>query len=409
MNNNHHQTFLQDLAWRGLVYQKTNGIERALQPGTAMYWGFDLTGESLHIGHLLGVVVLRRALNYGMRVIPMPAGGTTLIGDPSGKDAERPLLSKQIIARNRRMLTKQLLQLLPGKPPEVRVVDNADWLTKIGFIEFQREVGKYFPINTMLEKESVKTRLEREQGMSFAEFSYQLLQAYDFLVLFEKYKCTVQIAGSDQWGNMVQGVELIRKRLGKQAYALSWPLIVNPVTGKKFGKTEEGESVWLDPAKTHPFKFYQFFINCDDDMAPMLLRYFSFKSKNEIERIEQLWNTDRGSRLLQKELAYELTAFVHGKIIANRAQTITSILFEQNVKQLTLADISFVKQALPYATISSSNTFSLEDALVTLGLSCSKSESKRLIAQNGAQDTVLFGTYHVIRKGKREYGIIEIT
>jgi len=261
----------------------------------------------------------------------------------------------------------------------------------------------------MLEKESVKTRLEREQGMSFAEFSYQLLQAYDFLVLFEKYKCTVQIAGSDQWGNMVQGVELIRKRLGKQAYALSWPLIVNPVTGKKFGKTEEGESVWLDPAKTHPFKFYQFFINCDDDMAPMLLRYFSFKSKNEIERIEQLWNTDRGSRLLQKELAYELTAFVHGKIIANRAQTITSILFEQNVKQLTLADISFVKQALPYATISSSNTFSLEDALVTLGLSCSKSESKRLIAQNGVQDTVLFGTYHVIRKGKREYGIIEIT
>ena len=402
------ESFFEELAWRGLVYQATEGAKEALKPGAIMYWGFDLTGESLHIGHLLGIVTLKRALAFGMNVIPMPAGGTTMIGDPSGKDAERPILPIETIRKYRASLARQLRRLLPAQGSRVRVVDNAQWLTKIKFIEFQREVGKFFPINTMLEKDSVKNRLDREQGMSFAEFSYQLLQAYDFLVLHEKYGCTVQIAGSDQWGNMVQGVDLIRKKLGQPAYALSWPLIVNPATGKKFGKTESGESVWLDPSKTHPFKFYQFFVNCDDAMAETLLRYFSFRSRAEIERLEREWNRDRAERLLQKELAYEMTVFVHGTRAADHARRVSEILFEKGTGTLKRSDMLFAKHALPYRVLHSASDFSLERALVDLGMASSNSDARRLVFQRGAKDTLLFGIFHLVQKGKREYGIVEI-
>lgn len=401
-------SFFQELKWRGLLYQATEGAESALAPGATLYWGFDLTGDSLHIGHLLGIVTLKRALEFGMNVVPMPAGGTTMIGDPSGKDAERPILAVATIRAYRAKLSAQLRKLLPAQGTRVRIVDNAEWLTKIKFIDFQREVGKFFPINTMLEKDSVKNRIGREQGISFAEFSYQLLQAYDFLVLHEKYGCTVQIAGSDQWGNMVQGVDLIRKKLGRPAYAVSWPLIVNPATGKKFGKTESGESVWLDPNKTHPFKFYQFFVNCDDAMAKTLFRYFSFKSRADVERLEEEWNRNRAERLLQKELAYEMTGFVHGVRAADHARRVSEILFEKGIGMLKRSDISFAKHALPYRVLDNESDFSLERALVDLGLASSNSDAHRLVLQHGAKDTVLFKVFHVVQKGKREYGIVEI-
>ncbi len=401
-------SFFEELAWRGLLYQATEGAKDALMPGTTLYWGFDLTGDSLHIGHLLGIVTLKRALQFGMNVIPMPAGGTTMIGDPSGKDAERPILPVATIRAYRTKLSGQLRKLLPAQGTRVRIVDNAEWLAKIKFIDFQRQVGKFFPINTMLEKDSVKNRINREQGISFAEFSYQLLQAYDFLTLFERYGCTVQIAGSDQWGNMVQGVDLIRKKLGKQAYAVSWPLIVNPATGKKFGKTESGESVWLDPRKTHPFKFYQFFVNCDDAMAKTLLRYFSFKSRAQIEALEESWDRNRAERLVQRELAYELTSFTHGARAASRARQVSEILFDKSPGALRRSDVEFIKHALPYCTLERGAVFSLERALLDLGLSASKSDARRLVEQHGAKDTVLFNAYHLIQKGKREYGIAEI-
>lgn len=403
-----HHSFFDELKWRGLLYQTTEGAQEALKAGATLYWGFDLTGDSLHIGHLLGIVTLRRALDFGMNVIPMPAGGTTMIGDPSGKDSERPMLPVATIRKYRVLLSRQLRALLPARENRVRIVDNAEWLTKIKFIDFQREVGKFFPINTMLEKDAVKSRIEREQGISFAEFSYQLLQAYDFLVLFEQYGCTIQIAGSDQWGNMVQGVDLIRKKLGKQAFALSWPLIVNPATGKKFGKTESGESVWLDPKKTHPFKFYQFFVNCEDEMARVLMRYFSFKEQRAIEACEAEWDRDRGRRSLQKELAYEMTAFVHGEKHADLARTVSQILFDARLDDLKRSELIFAAHALPHKKQNAQERFSLEAALVDLGLADSKSEARRLVGQRGARDTVLFGRYHVIQKGKREYGIVEI-
>lgn len=407
------ETFLQDLAWRGLVYAKTEGVEKVFERGTTMYLGLDLTADSFHIGHLLGLLVLKRAIQFGNKVIPLMGGGTTMIGDPSGKDNERPLLSKQIIEQNKVKLRKQAQRLFQGNTSQIQWLDNADWLMKIGFVDFQREVGKFFPINTMLEKESVKTRLERQEGMSFAEFSYQLLQAYDFLVQFERYGCEVQIGGSDQWGNIVQGVELIRKRTSKQAFGLVFPLIVDPTTGKKFGKTEGGETIWLDGQKTHPFKFYQFFINCDDTMAPMLMRYFSFKSKQEIETIEQKWNQDRGARLLQKELACELVAMVHGKEVAEHVRNVASVLFEQGVEALSYNDIAFIKQALPHCAVPKNTPFILEDALVTLGLASSKGDARRLMNQGGIRDRVISGKLlgqkiHVIQKGKREYGVVEI-
>ena len=401
-------SFFEELKWRGLLYQATEGAQNALVPGATLYWGFDLTGDSLHIGHLLGIVTLRRALEFGMNVIPMPAGGTTMIGDPSGKDAERPILPLATIRAYRAKLSAQLRKLLPAQGIRVRIVDNAEWLTKIKFIDFQREVGKFFPINTMLEKDSVKNRIGREQGISFAEFSYQLLQAYDFLTLFERYGCTIQIAGSDQWGNMVQGVDLIRKKLGKSAYAVSWPLIVNPATGKKFGKTESGESVWLDPRKTHPFKFYQFFVNCDDAMAQTLMRYFSFKPRAEIEAIEHSWDQDRAGRSLHKELAYELTAFVHGTAQADQARAIAQILFDKGPEALAKRDIEFVKRALPFTKLEPGAQFDLVASIVSLGLAPSRSEARRLVEQRGVSDTFLFNVYHVIQKGKREYGIVEL-
>lgn len=405
-------SFIKDLERRDLIYQSTPGAEEAFNRKTTVYWGIDPTGDSLHVGHFLGVLLLKRVYEAGSNVIIIVGGGTAMIGDPSFKEEERPILPREIIEKNKEKLKAQLSRFftfdLGVDGQRARMVDNAEWLEKVTLIEFLREAGKHISINTMIDKNSVKARIGRQEGMSYAEFSYQLLQAYDFLMLYKKYKCEVQIGGSDQWGNIVQGVELIRKRDGKEAYGLSYPLIVNPKTGKKFGKTEKGAGIWLDPEKTHPFAFYNFFVNVEDELAPLLMKYFSFKSFDKIEQSIKSWEESKHLRTLQKELAYELTAMVHGKDIADQSQKAAETLFEKGKESLTEEDLEFVKHSLPYTSIRSKGEMVLENILPILGLAASKSEVRRLIEQNGIVVDSISDKYFLIRKGKREYGIVEI-
>lgn len=396
-------SFIDELTWRGLIYRKTPGIEKVFERGTTLYLGIDPTGADIHLGHLLWVLFFKRAQMWSNKTIVIVGGGTAMIGDPSGKDEERQVLSSEQIEENKAHMKKELERFLPN----VVIVDNVQWLTKITLVDFLRDAGKYITVNSMIDKEAVSERLKRKDGISYAEFSYQLMQAYDFLELYNRYGCEVQVGGSDQWGNIIQGVELIRKKLGKEAHGLSFPLIVNPKTGKKFGKTEKGAAIWLDPEKTHPFAFYQFLVNVEDELAPILMRYYSFKSREEIEALEKEWNAAREKRLLQKSLANELTELVHGKETADQAQKVASILFEKGQESLTEENLTFVKKALPYKTMQKGSEFSLESTLVDLGLAASKNEARRLIEQNGVKSDFLFNKYYLIRKGKREYGIIE--
>jgi tyrosyl-tRNA synthetase len=402
MKNN----FLEELVWRGLVYQATPGLGKVLEKGATLYLGIDPTGESLHLGHLLGVLMLKRAMNYGNKVIILVGGGTALVGDPSGKDEERQMVSREVIGENEESLKKQIAKFLEVDAEGVRMVDNAVWLGEVGLMEFLRDVGKYIPVNSMMDKEAVKSRLLREQGISFAEFSYQLMQAFDYLKLFEDYGCNLQIGGSDQWGNMVQGVELIRKKTGKEVQAMSFPLVVDPKTGKKFGKTEKGAAIWLDEEKTHPFEMYQFLVNVSDGLAPVLMKYFSFKKREEIESLMDEWEKDRGNRLVQKELAYEVVSLVHGKEVADQSKRVAGILFDREVGSLTENDFDFVKRVVPCREVEEKGEVNLMDNLIELGLVESKGEAKRLVGQNGVVGQWFFERYYLIRKGKKDYGLV---
>lgn len=403
-------TFISALESRGLLFQKTPEIEKTFDEGTTLYWGIDPTGGDLHVGHFLGVTILKRALEASPanNIIVLVGGGTAMIGDPGGKDAERPILPKETIEANKKSLKAQLSKFFPFDEKRVIMVDNADWLEKATVIDFLRDAGKYISVNTMMDKESVQTRLTRQEGISYAEFSYQLLQAFDYLKLFETHACEVQMGGSDQWGNIIQGVELIRKRLGKTVHALSFPLIVNPKTGKKFGKSESGASIWLDAERTHPFAFYQFFINTEDELAPILLKYFSFRPVEEVDELIRAWEVHREQRLIQKELAYELAALIHGQSVADKCKRVATLLFEKGESSFTQEDLEFIKKSVPYKKITSAKEFALEEILHELGMVSSKGEARRLVTQNGVKSDLFFDRYYVIKKGKREYAIVEI-
>ncbi len=400
--------FFEELNRRGLIYSMTPGLEGAAIKGLTLYWGIDPTGDSMHIGHLLGVMMARRFLAAGHRVIVLVGGGTSMIGDPSGKNEERPVLAKEVIEENKRKLKKLIEKLLGVNEGSVTMVDNADWLEKISLIDFLREVGKYMPMSALLDKEMVKTRLNSESGISYAEFSYQLLQAYDFLVLFRERGCNLQIGGSDQWGNIVTGVDLIRKRTGKSVFGLSFPLIVDPKTGRKFGKSEKGASIWLESHKTHPFLLHQFLVNTSDDLVSLLMNYYSFKSLSEIEKLKDDWEKNKEDRLLQRELARELVGIVHGEKMSMGCAKIASILFERGTGEMTLSDLEFIKGALPNATIRADEDFVAEKHLIEMGLVTSKSEATRLVKQNGIHTEKLFNKFILVRKGKKEYGLLEI-
>ena len=410
-------SLLEELRWRGMVYQHTDGLPDALATGQlSAYAGFDPTASSLHVGHLVPVMGLAHLQRAGHRPIALVGGGTGLIGDPSGKASERQLASVADIERNARSIEKQLERFLDFSGPKAaRMRDNAEWLRPLKAVEFMRDVGKHFTVNYMLAKDSVQSRIEG--GISFTEFAYMLLQAYDFLELSRREGVSLQIGGSDQWGNITAGLELIRRVDGKTAHALTMPLVTT-ASGTKFGKTEAG-AVWLDSQLTSPYKFYQYWINVDDRDAGRYLRLFTFLPPRQIEELEQTIITAPEKRKAQQELAREMTSLVHGEDAARVAEEVSGVLFgKADPTSLAEPVLRALSDEVPFAE--AGVTPALLDALVTLKLAASKSAARRLVEQGGvtvngqraAGDTDLASTkplaggYHLIRKGARDYGLI---
>ena len=412
-------SLLDELSWRGMVYQHTDGLADALATGSlSAYAGFDPTASSLHIGHLVPVMGLAHLQRTGNKPIALVGGGTGLIGDPSGKTTERQLVSPQEIEANARSIEKQLELFLDfSGPTAARMRDNATWLRPLKAVEFMRDVGKHFTVNYMLAKDSVQSRIEG--GISFTEFSYMLLQAYDFLELHRREGVMLQIGGSDQWGNITAGLELIRRVEGKTAHALTMPLVTT-ASGTKFGKTEEG-AVWLDATRTSPYKFYQYWINVDDRDVGRYLRYFTLMSRGEIEGLDKLVEKAPEKREAQQALARDMTARVHGKEAAQVAEEVSKVLFgKADPMSLTEPVLKALSEEVPFAK--AGELPSLLDAMVTLKLAASKSAARRLVEQGGvyvngqraAAETALESAnaiaagFYLLRKGARDYGLIQV-
>jgi tyrosyl-tRNA synthetase len=410
------KSLLDELSWRGMVYQHTDGLADALATSEiTAYVGFDPTAPSLHIGNLVPVMGLVHLQRSGHKPIALVGGGTGMIGDPSGRSTERQLMSLEEISANARAIEKQLSQFLDFSGPRAaRMRDNATWLTQLRAVEFMRDIGKHFTVNYMLAKESVQSRIEG--GISFTEFSYMLMQAYDYLELNRREGVTLQMGGSDQWGNITAGMELIRRVEGKTAHALTLPLVTT-ASGTKFGKTEAG-AVWLDPSRTSPYKFYQYWINVDDRDAGRFLRMFTLLSRDEIESLERAIETAPEKREAQQALARDVTARVHGDDAARVAEEVSRVLFGK-ADPTTLSEpvLTALSREVPYSEAQASSVI---DALVSLGFAASKSAARRLVDQGGVYlngqranaDTALSsakplnGGYHLLRKGARDYGLI---
>lgn len=413
---------LEDLKFRGLIYQISNekGLREKLEKEKiVLYCGFDPTASSLHIGNLLQIIALKRFQNFGHLPIALLGGGTALIGDPSGKEKERPLLSKEIVEKNRENIFFQIKKILEGG--KFKILDNSDWLLKIDLISFLRDYGKHFQVAQMLAKESVKSRISKT-GISFCEFSYMILQAIDFLELKKRENCQLQIGGSDQWGNITAGIELVRKVLREEVFGLTLPLITTK-TGKKFGKTEKG-AIFLDKKLTLPYEFYQFWLNTEDDQVIKLLKYFTFLSQKEILDLEEKVKAKPKEREAQKVLARELTKLIHGEEELNRVERISKILFYGNVRELKEEEIKEALFNVPSTRIQKKEKISATELLTLSKAVKSKSEAKRLIQQKGisingtepipSSDKIfnhseaLYGKYFIIKKGKRNYFLVEL-
>ncbi|MSO55723.1 MAG: tyrosine--tRNA ligase [Acidobacteria bacterium] len=416
-----------EFEWRGQVAASTEGARELLaSEKVTAYSGFDPTASSLHVGTLVPIVALKRVQKFGHAPIALIGGGTGLIGDPSGKTAERVLLSKEDIQANVDGIRAQLSRLLVADAgtPTAKFVDNGEWLTKMGAMEFLRDVGKFFTVNYLLSKESVKRRLENEDGISYTEFSYSLLQAYDFLVLHDRFGCTLQVGGSDQWGNIVAGCDLIRKLRSKSAHGVVMPLLCN-ADGTKFGKTEAG-TIWLDPARTSPFRFYQYWLNADDRDVVSYLKYFTFRTQAEIAELERLMNEHPERRDAQRRLARDVTEMVHGADQVARAERAAAVLFGGSLAEASADDILTVFDDVPSVTVKAAALeagIGASELAVTAGLAASKGEAGRLIKQGGlyvndrrltddrGQVTLadaIGRAVIVLRKGQRERRIVKI-
>lgn len=408
-----------DLQWRGFVQQGTPGLEAHLASGKrTVYCGFDPTAPSMQVGNALPLMLLAHLQRGGHRPIVLMGGGTGLIGDPSGKSSERPLLPPEQIKENlqrQRDQTARFLDFNPG-PAAALVLDNAKWLVESRLVDFLRDVGKHFTVNIMLQKESVNARLA--SGLSYTEFSYMLLQAYDFLVLHRKQQCTLQVGGSDQWGNITAGVDLIRRVDGAEAHGFVAPLITT-AAGKKFGKTEGG-AVWLDPKLTSPYQFHQFWINTDDRDVEGYLKIFTFKSRGEIEGLMQQHGANPAERLAQRQLAADMTTRVHGGEAAANAERAARVLFGELDGDVPRNVYEMLSEEIPTSAIPAGGDVALVDAVVSAGLATSKSEARRLIEQNAvsvngqkANDVgrKLGGSdwpqgYVLLKKGKKDYALL---
>ena len=411
-----------ELKWRGLVHQVTDDAlgEKLAGERFTVYHGIDMTADSLHVGSLVGVLVLRRFQEHGHRPVVLLGAGTTRIGDPSGKRAERPLLSPEQIAANTAGIRAQLERLLMPEPVPV-IVDNTDWLAPLPLLDFLRDVGKHFTVNAMLAKESVRARFaEADVGISFTEFSYMLLQAYDYLHLFDAEGCRLQVGGSDQWGNITAGIELIRKKRSAEAYGLTWPLVTK-ADGTKFGKSEEG-NVWLDAARTSPYDFFQFWLNTDDrDVGRYLRTFTSLETENILVMAERA-----STPQVHHELAYQVTKLIHGQEAALAAQEASAALFGGNLQTRSEAALATAFADAPSSELSRSRLeagVALIDLLAETGLVASKSAARQVVTQGGVSlngvregaldrqvgpTDLLHGKFLVLKRGKRSYHVVHV-
>ena len=411
---------LEELKYRDLVYQQTDeeGIKKLLETeSVSIYCGTDPTGDSLHVGHLLPFLTLKRFAKYGHKPVVLVGGGTGIIGDPSGRSEERQLQSLEIIAENAKKLENQLRNIFRGDE-NIEFVNNGDWLGKMSMIEFLRDFGKLINVNYMLAKDSVSSRLEN--GLSFTEFSYTLLQGIDYAYLNEHHGVKMQLGGSDQWGNITTGLEIMRKLRGDvEAYGFTIPLMLKS-DGTKFGKSTGG-AVWLDPEKTTPYEFYQFWFNTADNDTISAIKKFTFLEKEEIEKLEESLTKEPHLRLAQKALAEELVKIVHGEAALESALNITKALFSGNIKELTLDELKVAVKGMPKAQLPKED-INIVDFLVESGVVTSKRQAREdvnngAISINGDKVTDLAFTvdsssrledsFTVVRRGKKNYKLVE--
>ncbi len=415
----------QELEWRDMVYDATEGLQEALSSGSMTgYIGFDPTASSLHVGSLLPVMALARMQRAGHSPIAIVGGGTGMIGDPSGKTQERSLLTVEQVNENLAGVRRQLERFLDFDAPSnpARIVNNADWLARLDLLGFLRDTGKYFTVNYMLQKESVNRRLESEEGISYTEFSYLLLQARDFLELFDRYDCTLQMGGSDQWGNIVAGLELIRKLRGRRAFGLVLPLVTTSA-GVKFGKTEAG-AVWLDAERTSPFHFYQFWLNTDDRDVVRYLKYFTFRSRGEVDELARTAKAAPEKREAQRALARDVTSLVHGSEQVVRAERAAAVLFGDGIAQANVEDVLMVFADAPSTELAMpADGVPLVELLATVQLAPSRGEATRLVKSGGvyvnnvraadprarltAADAI-GGKVIVLRKGRKDQHVVKL-
>ena len=428
--------FVEELKWRGMLHQMMPGTEEMLNEGMATaYVGIDPTADSLHIGHLCGVMMLRHFQQAGHKPLALVGGATGMIGDPSGKSAERNLLNEETLRHNVSCIKAQLARFLDfdsDAPNAAELVNNYDWMKDFSFLDFAREIGKHITVNYMMAKDSVKKRLngEARDGLSFTEFTYQLLQGYDFLHLYETKNCRLQMGGSDQWGNITTGTELIRRKLGAeaQAFALTCPLITK-ADGKKFGKTEQG-NVWLDRRYTTPYKFYQFWLNVGDDEAERYIKIFTSLSHDEIDSLIAQHRADPGLRLLQKRLGREVTTLVHGAADYEMALEASQILFGKATKESLLrldeATLLSVFDGVPHFEVRREQVVGCKAVDVmaeATGCFASKGEMRKLTQGGGVSlnkekltafdreltaDDLLDGKYLLVQRGKKNYFLITV-
>ncbi len=413
-------TLSEELAWRGFVNQTTYADTTAIDGDPiTFYWGVDPSSDSMTIGNLAAGMMVRHFIDHGHKAVLLVGGATGLIGDPDGKKQERDLQTVEDIERNKQAIAKQYKTIFAGH--DFDMVDNYDWFKDINYLHFLRDIGKHMPMRLMLGREFVQSRLSEDgAGISYAEFSYSLIQGYDFLHLYRTKGVRLQLSGADQWGNSIAGVELIRRIEGGEAHVWTAPLVINKTTGVKFGKSEEG-AVWLNSDKTSVFKFYQFWLNCDDDGAIDYLKIYTLLSREEIETIEQDFNANRSTRVAQKALAYEVTKLVHGEERAESVKRISEVLFGGGeYSSLTEDDFEQLKKELPVGEIISVES-SVVDALVQTNLASSKGEARRFIASgsvyiNGIQineskelfdDHDMIAGHAIMRRGKNTSAVLK--
>ena len=422
-------TILEELKWRGLIADSTDEVELAKRLDASpitLYCGFDPTADTLHVGNLVPLLALRRFQLSGHHPIAVAGGATGMIGDPSGKSAERTLLTREVLDHNIQCVKAQLARLLDFQAHSnpARLLDNADWTEQMSYLDFLREVGKHFSVNMMMAKESVRARMEdRDTGISYTEFSYMLLQAFDFYILNHDHGCELQIGGSDQWGNITAGTDLIRRKLGRPAHGLTLPLITN-ADGTKFGKTEKG-AVWLDPRRTSVYRFYQFWVRVDDRDVVRYLNYFTFFSREEIAALAQSHAANPGAREAHRALAKAVTDLIHGENATQEAMRASEILFGGELAGVAEATFNDIVGEVPTKEIEKARLdgagISLIDLLVHSGLCTSKGQARKDLEAGGinvnnvreghvqraitAAD-LLFGKHLLLRKGKRTYTVI---